>query len=478
MSKHLSPIIALFIMALAGCTLAPTYHRPTAAISPTWPRVPTQPKVPTNAIPAADVGWREFFRDPRLQQLIELALTNNPDLRVAMLNVEQTRALYRVQRNALVPTVDVNANGSRQRISTGFAGGSYAATFNQFNVNLGVASYELDLFGRVRSLKRQALETYFASEEARKSAQIALVAEVGAAYLTERELTEQLAVARQTLKSAQRAHDLTKRSYEAGVLSELDLNAAEVGLQTARAAAAGYEQQLAQAENYLVLLVGRPLPDDLPPPQPFNPQICLSDLPAGLPSDLLQRRPDILEAEHQLEAANANIGAARAAFYPTITLTGSAGTASTALESLFAPGSQAWNFSPQIVWPIFAAGTAWAELQAAKAGKLIEVANYEKAIQTAFREVADSLVARATVKTQLAANQALVKAQRQNCELTEARFRSGVDSSLNVLAAQQALDNARQNLIQSQYSRLFNLINLYQALGGGWLECSPQPSAK
>jgi multidrug efflux system outer membrane protein len=368
--------------------------------------------------------------------------------------------------------------GSRQRIATGFAGGTEAATFNQFNVNLGVAQYELDLFGRVRSLKRQALETYFATEEAQKSAQIALVAEVGAAYLTERELTEQLAVAREALKAARSAYDLTKRSYEAGVLSELDLNAAEVQMQTARATAAGYEQQLAQAENYLVLLVGRPLPNDLPAPQPFNPQICLSDLPAGLPSDLLQRRPDILEAEHQLKAANANIGAARAAFFPTITLTGSAGTASSTLEGLFAPGSQAWNFSPQIVWPIFAAGTAWNELQAVKAGKRIEVANYQKAIQTAFREVADALAVQATVKTQLAANQALVKAERQNYELTEARFRNGVDSSLKVLAARQTLDNARQNLIQSQYSRLFNLINLYQALGGGWREHSPQPSAK
>jgi len=484
--SYLLPVIALFVLALAGCTLAPKYHRPTAAISSNWPKGPGQPNLSTNAIPAglrseatarpaADIGWREFFRDRRLQQLIELALTNNPDLRVAMLNVEQMRALYRVQRNALVPTVDVNANGSRQRISTGFGGGNFAATFDQFNVNLGVAQYELDLFGQVRSLKKQALETYFATEEARKSAQIALVAEVGAAYLTEREATEQLAVARQLLKAARTAYDLTKSSYEAGVLSQLDLNAAETQMQTARAAVAGYEQQLAQADDNLVLLVGCPLPDDLPAPQPFNPQICLSDIPAGLPSDLIARRPDILAAEHQLEAANANIGAARAAFFPTVTLTGSAGTASSTLEGLFAPGSQAWNFSPQIVWPIFAAGTAWAELQAVKAGKLIEAANYQKAIQTAFREVADSLAARATLKTQLAANQALVKAEQQNYELTEARFRSGVDSSLKVLAAQQTLDNARQNLIQSQYSRLFNLINLYQALGGGWREHTPQP---
>ena len=455
---------------MAGCTLTPKYQRPSAAISPAWPAASSETGSRTNAIPAADIGWREFFRDPRLQRLIELALTNNPDLRVAMLNVDQTRALYRVQRAALVPTVNVNANGTRQRTAFGFAGNGNGTTYSQFNVNLGVAQYELDLFGKVRSLKQQALETYFATEEARKSAQIALVAEVGAAYLTERELTEQLALARQASDAAQQSYDLTKRSYEAGVLSSLDMNAAEIRMQTARVSVASYEQQLAQAENYLVLLVGRPLPDDLPAPQNFDPQICLADIPAGLPSDLLQRRPDILAAEHQLESANASIGAARAAFFPTVTLTGSAGTASTTLESLFAPGSQTWNFSPQIVWPIFAAGTAYNELQAVKAGKLIEAANYQKAIQTAFREVADSLAARAAVETQLAANQSLVNAEQQTEQLTEARFNSGVDSSIVLLTARQTLDNARQTLIQSQYSRLFNLINLYQALGGGWRE--------
>ena len=477
--RLLTSAATVCFLVLSGCTLAPKYHRPTAAVAPAWPQTPEPVAAATNAaaIPAADIGWRDFFRDPRLQRLIELALTNNPDLRVAMLNVEQTRALYRVQRNALVPTVDVNANGSRQRIATGFTGGSQAATFNQFNVNLGVAQYELYLFGRVRSLKRQALETYFATEAARKSAQIALVAEVSAADLSERELTEQLAAARQSLEAANHAYDLTQRSYESGVRSRLDLNTAEAQMQTARAAVAGYEQQLARAKNYLVLLVGRPLPADLPAIQPFNPEICLSDIPAGLPSDLLQRRPDIVQAEHQLMAANASIGAARAAFFPTVTLTGAAGTASSTLEGLFAPGSQAWNFSPKIVWPIFAAGTAWNELKAVKAGERIEVANYQKAIQTAFREVADSLAVRATVQTQLAANQALVQAQQQIYELTEARFRSGVDSSLTVLTAQQTLDQSRQNLIQSQYSLLFNLINLYQALGGGWQEHSPQPAS-
>ncbi len=476
MSKSLSPILALLVLALAGCTLIPEYHRPAVAVSSTWPKAPGHRETPARAaaVPAAEIGWREFFRDPRLQQLIELALTNNLDLRAAMLNVDQMRALYRVQRNALVPTVNIDANGTRQRIPFGFGGQGRGFTYSQYNVNLGVAAYELDLFGKVRSLKRQALETYFATEEAQRSAQITLVAEVGTAYLTERELTEQLAVARQTLKAARSNYDLIKRSYDAGVLSELDLNVAETQWQTARAAVAGYEQQLAQADNYLVLLVGCPLPDDLAPPRPFNPQICLSDIPAGLPSDLIARRPDILEAEHQLKAANANIGAARAAFLPTITLTGSGGTESTTLEGLFAPGSQAWNFSPQIVWPIFAAGTAWNELQAVKAARLIEVANYQKAIQTAFREVADSLAVRATVQTQLSANRALLKSEAQTYKLTEARFRRGVDSSLNVLTAQQACNNARQNLIQTEYSRLFNLINLYQALGGGWNEHTAQ----
>ncbi|HUA66528.1 MAG TPA: efflux transporter outer membrane subunit [Alphaproteobacteria bacterium] len=480
MRKSLASIVALVLLPLSGCTLMPRYHQPSAPISSTWPKVPGYAEEPAVAgvVPAADIGWREFFRDARLQALVELALTNNLDLRVATLNVEQYRALYRVQRNQLIPTVDINANGQRERIPFGFGGQGQGFTYSQYNVNLGVASYELDLFGQVRSLKRQALETYFATEEAQKSAQIALVAQVAGAYLTERETTEQLAVARQSLNAARQTYKLTQSSYQAGVLSQLDLNTADTQLQTARLAVASYEQQLAQAEDNLVLLVGRPLPDNLPPPQPFNPDICLSDIAAGLPSELIARRPDILEAEHQLKAANANIGAARAAFFPTITLTGQGGTESTKLQDLFAPGTQAWSFSPQIVWPIFAAGTAWNELQAVKAAERIEVANYQKAIQTAFQEVADALAARATVQAQLAANQATAKAERQNFELTQARFNHGVASLLDVLSAQQTSDSARQNLIQSEYSRLFSLINLYQALGGGWNEHTVQEQPK
>jgi multidrug efflux system outer membrane protein len=477
MNKYLSPIIALFILAQAGCTLAPKYQRPTAAISPTWPSATGESQSSTNVVPAADIGWRDFFRDPRLQRLIELALTNNPDLRVAVLNVEQFRAQYRIQRAALLPEIDATGSGTRQRIPGDLSGTGHPVTASQYSLNLGTASYELDLFGHVRSLKAQALENYFATEEARRSAQIALVAEVGNACLLERALTEQLAVARQTLAAVSSSYDLTKRSYEAGVVSELDLRTAEGQMQTARSNVAAYEQQLAVAEDNLVLLVGRPLPEDLPPPQPFDSTDYLAGVPPGLPSDLLQRRPDILEAEHQLKAANASIGAARAAFFPTVTLTASGGTASAQLANLFAPGSGTWMFSPQITLPIFTAGRNRASLDAANVEKLIQVADYEKAIQTAFREVSDSLAAQAAVGVQLDAGAALVNAEQRRYDLSEARFRQGVDSYLNVLSAQQDLYNARESLIQFQFTRLSTLIGLYQALGGGWRENSPQPGA-
>jgi outer membrane protein, multidrug efflux system len=474
MSKHFTSVIILFVLVLAGCTLAPKYHRPPAAIATTWPRVSGESENQTNAVPAADIGWREFFCDPRLKRLAELALTNNPDLRVAVLNVEQSRAQYRIQRSVLLPTINATGAGTRQRLPADLSGIGKPLTASQYSLDLGTTSYEVDLFGRVRSLKAAALENYFATAEARRGVQIALVAEVGNAYLLERALTAELAVARQTLSTVQASYELTQRSYEAGVVSELDLRTAEGQVQTARSNVASYEQQLAVAEDNLVLLVGRPLPEDLPPPQPLSAGDCLSEIPEGLPSDLLQHRPDILAAEHQLKAANASIGAARAAFFPTITLTASGGTASSQLDNLFAPGSGAWMFSPQITLPIFTAGRNLANLDVAQISKLIEVANYEKAIQTAFREVSDALATRTTVAVQLDAGEALVRAEQRRYELAEARFRQGVDNYLNVLSAQQDLYNAQENLIQFQFSRLSNLINLYQALGGGWRENSPQ----
>jgi multidrug efflux system outer membrane protein len=476
MNKFFLPI-ALAAVALAGCTMIPKYHRPAPPVSSNWPESAGTNDFSNSTNAVADIGWREFFQDARLQALIGLALTNNRDLRVAVLNVEQTRAQYRVQRAALYPSGSINANGSRQHTAYGFNGKGGTATFNNFSVEANI-SYELDLFGRIRSLKRAALETFFAAQENRKAAQIALVAEVANQYLMERQLDEELKMTQQTLDAVQKSYDLIKASYDAGVASELDLRSAEAQVETAKVNAESFERQRDQAQNALVLLVGEPLPNDLPPPQPLNEENLLTDLPPGLPSDLLQRRPDILAAEHELKSANADIGAARAAFFPTITLTGGGGTASTALEGLFAPGSQVWNFSPSISWPIFSAGTAKAELDVTKAEKQIEIANYEKAIQTAFREVSDALVAKKFLDEQLADSQSLVDAQQKRFELADARYKSGVDNYLSVLTAQQDLYSAQEDLITTQFARLSNLISLYQSLGGGWHENSAQPEAQ
>lgn len=463
-------LLCLELAVLAGCTMTPRYERPQPAIAEAWPQAGAEAAAGSNAPVAAEIGWRDFFRDAQLQRLIELALTNNSNLRLALLNVAEYQARYRIQRNELIPVVNLNAGGSRQRVANGFAGAGGPVTYSQYYVNLGMASYEVDLFGRVRSLKAEALEKYFAAQETQRSAQIALITEVSGAYLTKRELTEQLDVARQTLAAVRQAYDLTRTSYDIGTVSELDLRMAEAQVETARVNEAGLEQQLALQENYLVLLVGRPLPADLPAPAPFAAQLGLPAVPPGLPSDLLQRRPDILAAEHELKAANAVIGAARAAFFPTITLTGTLGFSSTDLENLFVPGSRVWSFAPQLQWPIFALGTMQAGLDAARVTRLIQVQNYQHAIQTAFREVADTLAMQKTIQTQRDAHQGLVQAEQRRFELAEARFRHGVDSYLNVLTAQQALYQAQQNLIRARYARAFNLINLYQALGGGWQE--------
>jgi outer membrane protein, multidrug efflux system len=465
---------ALAAVALAGCTLAPEYRRPAAPVAQTWPEnsAPENRANQTSAV--ADIGWHEFFNDPRLQQLISLALTNNRDLRIAVLNVEQSRAQYRIERAALFPQIDATGSEFRQRLPADVSGAGAPLTTSEYSVSLGTASYELDLFGRIRSLKKQALENYFATAQARKSAQILLVAEVANQYLAECELDEQLKMTRQTLAAVQNSYDLIKASYDAGASSELDLRTAEAQVETAKANAANFEQQRDQAQNALVLLVGEPLPDDLPPPQTLDAQNLLADLPPGLPSDLLQRRPDILEAEHQLKAANANIGAARAAFFPTISITANAGTSSAQLAGLFAGGSGTWLFNPQITLPIFEAGQNKAGLDVAKIQKLIEVAEYEKAIQTAFREVADALVAKKFLDEQVADQTALVKAEQRRYDIADARYRNGVDAYLTALLAQQDLYAAQQNQIATQFARLSNLISLYQALGGGWHENSPQ----
>ncbi|HEY1718986.1 MAG TPA: AdeC/AdeK/OprM family multidrug efflux complex outer membrane factor [Verrucomicrobiae bacterium] len=472
--KKFSLFVVFLAIALAGCTLAPNYKRPAAPVAQTWPKNSAVKTRATQTNAVADIGWREFFRDPRLQQLIGLALTNNRDLRVAVLNVEQSRAQYRIERAALLPEIDATGSELRQRLPHDLSGTGIPVTSSEYSLSLGTTSYELDLFGRIRSLKNAALENYFATAEARRSAQIALVAEVANQYLTERELNEQLKMTRQTLAAVQNSYNLIKASYDAGASSELDLRTAEAQVEIAKANAANFEQQRDQAQHALTLLVGETLPADLPKPQALNTEHLLTDLPPGLPSDLLRRRPDILEAEHELKAANANIGAARAAFFPTISITANAGTSSAQLAGLFAGGSGAWLFNPQITLPIFEAGRNKANLDVANISKLIEVANYEKAIQTAFREVADALTAKKFLDEQLADETALVKAEQRRYDLSDVRYRNGVDNYLTVLLAQQDLFSAQQNQIATQFARLSNLIALYQALGGGWQEHSLQ----
>ncbi|MDB6025909.1 MAG: cation/multidrug efflux system, outer rane channel TolC [Verrucomicrobiales bacterium] len=458
----------LFILGVgalvAGCTLTPKYDRPPAPVSDAWPNGVKQSGT-TNA--AADIEWRNFFDDPQLQQLIELALKNNRDLRIAALRVEQTRAQYRIQNAALYPGVQGDASVTHQKFSgatSTFNGGAVQTTYN---IEVG-AAYEVDLFGRVRSLKQEALEKYFSTDEARKSVQIALVSQVASEYLTQVRLREARTVARETLKTVQASYDLIKRSFEAGAASELELRTAEGQVQTVRVNAASFLQLLAESENRLVVLVGQSLPKDLPPGQALRDQHLLTDLPVGIPSEVLQRRPDILAAEHTLKAANANIGAAKAAFFPRIVLTGSAGTASAKLTDLFSGPSLIWSFAPQISVPIFDVGGTRARAAVSKINKEIEIANYEKAIQTAFREVADGLAVRSILDEKLKAQELLLNAFQKRFDLTNARYRQGVDSYVDVLLAQQDLYAAQQNLLQFQAARLLNAVTLYRSLGGGW----------
>lgn len=456
-------LIPLLTLLLAGCTMAPKDERPPLPVAQTWLQQPAT----TNSTNAADITWQQFFDDPRLQSLIGLSLTNNRDLRVASLRVEQSRAQFRIQRSALLPNVDAGGSFLRQQIPRTISANGQKLTTSTYDVSVG-ASYEIDLFGRVQSLKNEALERYLASDASRSAAQIALISEVASQYIALLQSEAAKTLAQNTLEAVTASYNLNKSSFEAGVASELDLRTAEAQVQTARVDVATYSQLLAQAQNALVFLIGQPLPNDLPPIRPLHEQHLLAEMPVGLPSDLLQRRPDIIAAEHTLKAANANIGAARAAFFPQILLTGSAGTTSAKLTDLFTGPSAAWSFSPQITVPIFQGGRNRANLDVSKLGKEIEIANYDRAIQTAFREVADSLSVRQFVDEKLTSQQLLVQAQQKRFDLTNARYKQGVDNYVVVLLAQQDLHAAQQNLIQFQASRLLNAITLYRSLGGGW----------
>jgi multidrug efflux system outer membrane protein len=448
---------------LTGCSLIPDYQRPA---SPSAAQYPQGAVYPTSTPAAARTeDWRTLFNDPALQQLIESALVNNRDLRVAALNVEAFQAQYRIQRADLLPAVSANASGSRQRMPPSVTR-SKALINSTYAVNLGVSAYELDFFGRVRSLSEQALQTWLATEQARRSAELSLVANVANAYLTWRADQELLELTRQTLAADEQSLRLTTRNREAGKSSALEQAQAQTSVDSSRANLARYKRQVAQDLNSLTLLIGAPVPEQLPA-QPLASDL-VQQLPAGLPSDLLQRRPDILQAEYKLKAANANIGAARAAFFPSVSLTGSAGTSSRDLSGLFSGGSGAWTFQPQINLPIFNAGSLRASLDYSKLQKDVAVAEYEKSIQTAFQEVADGLAARSTYQQQLQAQRDLVQATQDYYNLAQHRYQNGVDSSLVFLDAQRSLFSSQQGLITDRLAQLVAEVNLYTALGGGW----------
>jgi len=463
-------IVTLSIAAafLAGCSMAPRYSRPDAPVPASWPTGPAYKSDAslTGETAAADLKWSEFFVNPQLQKLIGLALANNRDLRVAALNVEKSRAQFRIQRADLLPTVEAAGSGAVQRLPADVSPTGQSVVARNYNVSLGLSSYEIDFFGRVRSLTDQALQQFLGTEQARRSFQISLVAEVANNYLTLAADRERLKLALDTLENQTAAYGLVQSRFSAGASSQLDLRQAQTSVDSARVDVARYTSLVAQDENLLTLVVGVQVPTELLPTG-FSAVRNLRELPPGVPSEVLQRRPDVMQAELQLMAANANIGAARAAFFPRITLNSSIGTSSDQLTGLFAPGSLAWGFVPQITLPIFDYGRNKAGLTSAERDRDIFLARYEKAIQSAFREVADALALNGTVGEQLQAQQSLTDATSESYRLAQARYHGGVTSYLNVLDSQRSLYTAQQGLISVNLARLSNLVTLYKVLGGG-----------
>ena len=459
--------MALALILLSGCTMIPKYERPPAPVPAAWPSGPAYKQTASmqHAPLATGLKWRQFFTDEQLQKVIETALQNNRDLRVAALNVERARALYRIQRAELLPTVDAVGSGQRQRIPADIAGKDTAQTTSQYSVKLGIASWEIDFFGRIRSLKKRALEQYLATQEARRSAQILLVSEVADAYLTLAADRENLKLAQSTLENQQAAYHLIQRRQEMGLASELDLRQAQTRVEAARVDIARFTGLVALDENALNLLAGAPVPARLLP-DALSVIPPLPDVSPGMSSDVLLQRPDIIQAEHQLKAANANIGAARATFFPRISLTTTIGTASTELSGLFKSGSQTWSFAPQISMPIFDA-RLWSALKVTQVERETAVAQYEGAIQSAFREVANALARRGTLGDQMKAQESLMDATTTVYRLSMERFQKGIGIYLNALDAQRSLYAAQQGLIAIRLSKLTNQVQLYAVLGGG-----------
>ncbi|MRW86489.1 efflux transporter outer membrane subunit [Pseudoduganella sp. FT26W] len=476
MTPMTKPIALACAALLSACSLAPSYERPAAPVAAAFPsdsagaasRTSLPLPLPADAKAAVDTGWRDYFTDTRLQQLIAAALDNNRDLRTAALRIEEARALYNIQSADRLPNVSLGATDTRAKTPAFLSTTGQSTIGKRYDVGVSVSSFELDFFGRVKSLSDATLASYLATDEARQAAQIALVAQVAQAYYTERAYAEQYALAQQTYEARARTYKLTQQRAEVGASSRLDLRSNETLMETARAAALTLARQRAQADNALTLLVGQPATAAASGAMPSDQQIdALNAVPEGLPSDLLARRPDIRAAEQRLKAANANIGAARAAFFPRISLTAAIGSSSPSLGGLFDSGSGSWSFAPQLTLPIFDAGRNSANLTLTDVRKNIAVADYEKTIQTAFREVADALAARDYLGEQVNAQRAVQDAQADRLKLLQLRFDNGVASTLDVLDAQRELFSAQQSLVQARLLRTTTAIDLYRSLGGG-----------
>ncbi len=456
--------IVFAVAALLGCsTMTPVYSRPDSPVPATFKDA--SGKVSDRKL--AEIPWQEFFVDSQLRKLIILTLENNRDLRIAALNIERSMALHQIQRSNLFPKIDASAAATIQRIPEDFSSSGRSITTDQYTVGLGLSSYELDLFGRVRSLRDQALQQYLATEQARVSVQISLVSQVAAAYLTLAADRERLRLSKETLTNQKASYQLTKNRFEAGISGALALHQAQTTVDAARVDVSRYTTLVSQDENALNLLVGSAIPPELAPQSLSDMPSPLKDVAVGLPSDVLLMRPDIKQAENLLKGFNANIGAARAAFFPRISLVSSVGFGSSELSGLFGGGSFAWSFAPKITLPLFDAGSNKANLKVAEVDRDIAVAQYDKTIQSAFREVSDALAQRANINEQLAAQQSLADATTESHRISKTRFDNGIDSYLALLDSQRAMYAAQQGLIGVRLSAFNSIVTLYKALGGG-----------
>ena len=456
------------LLALSGCAnLAPDYSRPSAPVPDNWTAPSAAAETASAPSLTADTAWRDVIRDPRLQSTISLALNNSRSLRLAVLAIEQAKATYQIQDAATLPTVNASASQTASHTPAQASSTGAAYTTHTYSAALGVSAYELDLFGRVRNLKASALESYFQTEAAQRSTRLSLIAEVANAWLTLSADQAQLALARDTLASQEATYMLGRQRMALGADSALTLAQTQTSVESARRDVAAYEAQVQQDVHALNLLVGATVPDALLPDAGLDGNTAaVLTVSADVPSALLQRRPDVVAAEHALKASYADIGAARAAMFPSISLTASAGTSSTSLNNLFKGG--AWSFAPSVSLPIFDGGANRATVRKAEVARDIQVATYEQTIQTAFSEVADALSVRATLSRRLAAQQALVDAWQRSYDLSQVRYKMGADDYLTVLDAQRSLYSARQSLITLQQTDLANRITLFKVMGGGW----------